>query len=225
LKLVNGVYLPDGEDHLVSFLEKKETMVDGKGSYQYHKFSAAMQYVKNWRFAVDVGGHCGLWSMHMAKRFQTVFAFEPIKAHRDCFEKNVPDKNVLLFDFALGEKEGIADIFTNHTSSGDSWVVPAGSKDLNGKIEKNVLIKKLDDFCVQELDFLKIDCEGYELFVLQGAEETLRKSKPCVIVEQKPGRADKFGLQTTQAVDYLRSLGAVLVKEMSGDYIMNWPTR
>lgn len=222
MKQISGVWLPDSEDHLVSFLEDPTKFVNGHGTYQYHKFTEAMKYVKNYRFAVDVGGHCGLWSMHIAKKFETVFAFEPIKAHRECFQKNVPDRNVMLYDFALGEKDGIADIYTNHTSSGDSWVVPAGSVTSGGKIEKNVLIKKLDDFCVQDLDFLKIDCEGFELFVLKGGEQTLLNSKPCIIVEQKPGRADKFGLKTTEAVDYLKSLGAVLYKEMSGDYIMGW---
>jgi hypothetical protein len=50
----------------------------------------------------------------------------------------------------------------------------------------------------------------------------LKRCKPCVMVEQKPGRAEKFGLARTEAVTYLQSLGAVLRKEMSGDYLLTW---
>jgi hypothetical protein len=70
-------------------------------------------------------------------------------------------------------------------------------------------------------DFLKIDTEGYEEFVLMGAERLL-EYKPCVIVEQKPKKAQKYGLQETGAVKMLRKLGAVQRKVITGDYIMSW---
>ena len=71
-------------------------------------------------------------------------------------------------------------------------------------------------------NLVKIDCEGWELPVLRGAEVTLRCCKPTVIVEQKPGRAQRFGHADTGAVDYLQSLGAKLRAELSGDYILSW---
>jgi hypothetical protein len=44
-----------------------------------------------------------------------------------------------------------------------------------------------------------------------------------VIVEQKPGHAQKYGFGETQAVDYLQSLGAVLKAKKAGDFILGWP--
>jgi hypothetical protein len=82
---------------------------------------------------------------------------------------------------------------------------------------------RLDEFDLQDVDFIKIDTEGHELFVLKGARDTLERCKPCVMVEQKPGKAQQFGLPQTAAVDYLRELGAVLRGELSGDYILSWP--
>lgn len=217
-----GIFLPDNEKHLVEWMEKKNQIVHGKPTYQYHKFEAAMAFVKSRRTAVDVGAHCGLWSVHLDKNFSHVQAFEPVAAHRECFLANLVDSEraseggaipgFTLHDCALGENNGWVSIRTADTSSGDSCVDGDG----------DIPMKRLDDFYLSDVDFIKLDCEGFELFALRGGEETLKRSRPCVIVEQKPGRAQRFGLPERGAVDYLQSLGAVLRKEISGDFILSW---
>jgi len=193
-------------------MQKRNEQVDGKLTYQYHKLQAALGYVKEFRTAIDVGGHCGLWSMHLAKRFAAVHAFEPVALHRECFSRNVGGDNVTLYPSALGDMADNIKIHTSHTSSGDSWV------DGNGDIPMN----RLDFFKIQGVSFIKLDCEGYELFALRGGIETLQLWHPVVCVEQKPGRAQKFGLPETGAVDFLISLGAKLRREIGGDYILSW---
>jgi FkbM family methyltransferase len=211
-----GVWLPDGETHLVDWMKKVNQVVEGKLTYQYAKLEAALGYVRQFRCAVDVGAHCGLWSMHLAKRFQLVHAFEPVKAHRECFEANLrgAPQTWILHPMALGDREGSVEIHTAPTSSGDSWVKGAGE----------IPLKRLDDLLLEALpvDFMKLDCEGYELLALRGAEAILKRCRPAIIVEQKPGRAQKFGLPETGAVDYLESLGAKLRRIMSGDYLLSW---
>lgn len=212
IKEWRGLWLPDHERHLIEWMQKVGTVVDGKPAYQHTKLQKALGYVKQFRHAVDIGGHCGLWSMHLAKKFARVTAFEPVAVHRECFARNVPDGNVTLLGCALGEKQGSVSIHTAQTSSGDSWVSGDGDIPLN----------RLDDYELSDVDFIKADCEGYELYALRGGEQTLRRCRPCVIVEQKPGRAQKWGLKETEAVAYLESLGAKLRAVMSGDYVLTW---
>jgi FkbM family methyltransferase len=212
IKQVGGVYLPAHETHLVDWMKKKNQVVDGKLTYQLDKRNEALKHVKQFRNAIDVGAHCGLWSMDLVKRFQLVHAFEPVALHRECFKRNVTGENHLLYPFALGETEGKISIHTTTTSSGDSWVDGDG----------DIPMKRLDDFDLQDIDLIKLDCEGFELFALRGGEEMLKRCKPCIVVEQKPGRAQKFGLQETEAVTYLQSLGAVLRGAKSGDYFLSW---
>lgn len=231
-----GVWLPDGETHLTQWMDKVNIIVDGKPTYQYGKLEKALGYVNNWGTAVDIGSHCGLWACHLVKHFRFVHAFEPVAAHRECWKKNVLDGmkgfsddednwllapaddshrsgcEVNLHACALGERSGNVSIHTAPTSSGDSWVHGPG----------DIPLRTLDSFNLPAVDFMKLDCEGYELFALRGAEETLKRCKPCVIVEQKPGRAQKFGLPETGAVDYLIALGAKLRATLSGDYILSW---
>jgi FkbM family methyltransferase len=212
---IGGVWLPDGETHLVEWMRKTNRIVDGKLTYQYHKLEEALRWVKQFRVAVDVGAHCGLWAMHLAKAFQTLHAFEPVAAHRECLLSNLAGApNVHLYPAALGECDGRVSIHTAPTSSGDSWV------DLSR--DGDIPLIRLDPLLLQEVDFIKLDCEGYELFALRGGEETLLRCRPCVIVEQKPGRAQKYGRAETEAVSYLQGLGAKLRREMSGDFILSW---
>lgn len=209
MKQVGNVWLPDHEQHLVGWWDRikgDHTRLD----YQDGKFKLAMKYVKNFRHAVDVGGHCGLWSMQMVQIFDQVTAFEPVQEHRDCFALNAPD--AVLHPVALGEKDGFCSIHTSNGSSGDSWVIPG----------KEIPVKRLDSFNLQDVDFIKLDCEGFELFALRGGAETLLRCKPCVIVEQKPGRAQKFGLDEKGAVPFLEKRGAKLREVVSGDFILSW---
>ncbi len=217
MKQVGGVWLPDHERHLIEWMNhpKNKRRVDGKLAYQYPKLLAALKWVKEWRVAVDIGAHCGLWSMHLTKKFATVHAFEPVEAHRECFARNVPVLNegqVMLYAAALGDHDGSIAIATSDGSSGDSHVAGDG----------DIPLRRLDDYRIENVDFIKLDCEGYELFALKGAEETLKRCRPCINVEQKPGRAEQFGLPRTEAVTYLQSLGAKLRCEMSGDYCLSW---
>src|SRR3990167_8000262 len=101
-----GIWLPDGERHFPVWMTQNGEMVDGRGTYQIKKLREAMGYVTHWRTAVDIGAHCGLWSMHLAKKFQSLHAFEPVPLFRQCFEKNVIARNVQLYACALGSVTG-----------------------------------------------------------------------------------------------------------------------
>lgn len=163
------------------------------------------------RTAIDVGGHIGLWSFNLAAAFQHVLAFEPVAAHRECFARNVEARNVELIPCALGKEEGSVSIYTAPTSSGDSYVNGGGE----------IPLKMLDTFTLAHVDFIKIDCEGYEENVLRGAEHLLRTRKPVVCVEQKRDMAStRFGLAPLGAVKFLQTLGYGVEQEIGGDYIM-----
>lgn len=204
MKRVKGVWLPDHEQHLLAYATQEGW------TYQKHKLDAAMLFCRKRDVAVDVGGHCGIWAREMGKLFGHVHSFEPVKDHRDCYELNQPAKNYTLYPFALGEKPSRMGTFTSKGSSGDTWLVPGDE----------VEVRTLDSFNLDP-DFLKIDTEGHELFVLKGGIETLKRCWPVVIVEQKPGHASRnFGLKDTEAVDWLRALGYKLQREIAGDFIL-----
>lgn len=209
-----GLYLPAHEKHLIEWMRKKNQIVEGRQSYQLDKINRAMAECRQFRGAIDVGAHCGLWSMQLARKFERVYAFEPVALHRECWHLNMrAAPNATLYPDALGEQPGTIAMHTTDGSSGDSWVQPGAAGDIPLNTIDSI------EFSMP-IDFIKLDCEGYELFALRGGEALLRRDRPTVLVEQKPGRAQKFGQPEIGAVDFLRSLGATLRWHQSGDYCM-----
>jgi len=224
-----GWWLPSHEKHLQEWMLKQNDKWDGRLAYQGKKIRLALELAKEGAerkghnmardgVAIDIGAHCGLWSFYLAQFFANVSAFEPIEEHRLCFKANVEADNVLLLPYALGLEDGEVGFHTEPSSSGDTYVSGKGT----------IPVKRLDDgphinSGQPVIDLIKADCEGYELFALQGGQDLIRAHRPVIVVEQKFGKAQKFGLRETQAVEYLKELGMRLEREIAGDYFMSWP--
>ena len=225
MKFVDRWWWPDGEQHMIEWIAdpKNRVMLNDRPAYQGKKQQLALYHCapERRRTMIDCGAHIGLWSYNFAHWFHRIEAFEPVEAHRECWEANLhtivdgklPYAHTDLHRYALGDREDMVTIRVNPTSSGDSWVKGKGT----------VPMRTLDSFGFEDVDFIKVDAEGYEEFILRGAEFTLKHWKPVVCVEQKRDMATKFGLKPMGAVQYLIGLGYRVVGEISGDYILKVP--
>lgn len=215
-----GIWLPDGETHFQEWMDQNGEIIGGRGTYQIKKLRRALEFVKGFRVAIDVGAHVGLWSMRMAERFQAVHAFEPVEDFRECFRLNVPKRSdggvVELYPFALGDDVGVVNMQREIWDSGGTHVQKTGAG-------PSAFLRRLDDFNIQDVDFVKIDCEGYEAEVIKGGRATLQRCRPVVIVEQKPKKLQQnYRINGQPAVDLLRDMGAFVRAELSGDFILSW---
>jgi len=218
-----GIWLPEGETHYQMIMDShKSPEVEGKGTYQYRKLAQTLGRTPGRRVAIDIGANIGFWSMHLVKKFKFLHAFEPAVLYRDCFEKNMPVcDNFEMHPYALGDAEFKWPLVTaNPIQSGNTYL--DFDHDPDDDDVEMVQVKTLDSFNIHEVDLIKIDCEGYELAVIKGGQETILLNKPAIIVEQKPGWPSKHGFPELGAVHHLESLGMKLLLEYSGDYIMGW---
>jgi len=174
------------------------------------------------RTVIDVGANIGFWSMHLVQKFDFLHAFEPAYLFRDCFDKNMPERdNFEMHPVALSEAEFKWPLVTGiQGQTGNTYLDYDHDPD-DDDVEK-VQVKTLDSFNIHEVDLIKIDCEGYELAVIRGAEETILLNKPTIIVEQKEGWPTRHGFEELGAVRHLEDMGMKLLLEYSGDYIMGW---
>jgi FkbM family methyltransferase len=222
-----GVWLPDGEAHFPEWMTRNGEVVDGKGTYQIKKLRAALGYCKQFRAAVDVGAHVGFWSMQLTKRFEMLHAFEPVAAFRDCWVENMapfmsgPENpewdghSMQLHQCALGARPGRVLMTVPKLNGG----LDTGGTHVGG--DGDIEMRTLDDFDFGHVDFIKIDCEGYEHHVIEGARDTIARWQPTIIVEQKPHKlGPNFGIKGTPAVDLLKAMGYTVRAEISGDYIL-----
>ncbi len=216
MKQIGGIWLPDGETHMIEVMTgSKEMVVDGRITYQYRKLARAMALLPKdrRRRCIDIGAHVGTWSMWLVRQFAHVEAFEPVAAHRECFAANVEALNVTLHPYALGAAPDRVAMRENHVSTGSAHVWGKG----------DIEMRTLDSFGFQEVDFIKIDVEGLELAVCQGAESTIAEHRPFMVVEQKGREQKTYGESKRDiAVAWLEKLGMKRLDLMSGDWIMGW---
>lgn len=223
MKEWRGWQFPDTEHHLIGWMQQINDVRFGRPTYQASKYDAALELLprNRRRCAIDIGANIGLWSWLMVQDFRDVQAFEPVPTYADCWERNVPGTKATLWRVALGAEiqDSVDMVCRTPGSCGDTTVdVGQGGE----RVASGVAMRTLDQIALHAVDLIKVDAEGYELHILQGAAETLLRCKPVVIVEQKPGHGETFGLATTAAVTYLEGLGMILERVISGDYVMRF---
>jgi FkbM family methyltransferase len=137
------------------------------------------------RDAVDAGANKGTYSYFLARLARHVYAFEPnpkmFKILRRAMAKNVTASPV-----ALSNRSGAAELRIPRQSKG-GFSNQGGSLS-EAKISKNYKVVAVEARCLDELDlgdigFIKIDVEGFEQEVIDGARETIRRCRPTLLVE------------------------------------------
>lgn len=175
----------------------------------------ALSHVQSFRQAVDVGAHVGGWTMVMARMFERVLAFEPLESSQARWRRNMAGiGNATLIGAALGDERAMVRLQGGELHSKHYCV-----KDAGGGVE----MLRLDDFGLTDLDFLKVDTEGADALVLAGAEQTIRRCRPVVIVESVPRFEARYGLPEGAPMAFLEQLGARRVAAMWRDYVYVFP--
>jgi len=211
-----GWYFPEGETHFQKMLDKSVAK-GGPARYQYQVRDRSIQYCKKFRCAIDIGANVGLWSRDLVQHFSTVYAFEPVEIFRECLIANIDSWNLHIQDVALGDKKSTVNMIITKDNMGHTHVDPTSYG------QGTIKICPLDDFGYSDIDYIKIDCEGFEYKVLLGAERTVKNNKPIIVVEQKPHDAYSSEYGQHAAVALLESWGMKKVDHVKDDWIMGWP--
>ena len=203
MKLVHGIWIPDGDTTFAKVLQRHG------GEYQLNRYEEALPHIKRRRVALDIGAHIGMYTRHMVRHFQLVHAFEPMPDNFECLEMNTQGfGNVHNHHCAVGAVKSRCEPLGNAGKSVSWKMMP--------KHDGIISVVALDDcFTNTFVDFIKIDVEGMEHDVLLGAEEIIRKHKPVVLIEEK--------FDATRATSkYLTSVGMICAWRKKNDYLFIW---
>ena len=135
---------------------------------------------------LDIGCHTGYFSCLFNEYFEKIIGFEPSK-------KCIPalkliKKNYSNFDYItsfVGKVEKI--IQANDDDSGYAFDINSGN------IQTNIINKikipqvTIDNFCeknkINKISAIKIDVDGIDMEVLQGAKKVITKHRPSIMIE------------------------------------------
>ena len=151
------------------------------------------KYLTDETIAIDVGACIGLNTLKMAKLAKTVYSFEPYLQSFELLNKNIDNnhvKNVKTFNYGLGDKEEHIDTMWFGFYGNKPNIGMMRINQLYGCVQQEVKVnfdvKRLDDVfsnSEEKIGLIKIDVEGYEKNVINGAMEIIKKHKPVIIVE------------------------------------------
>jgi FkbM family methyltransferase len=155
-----------------------------KGEREIRLLSRLVPVGKN---AIDVGSSIGLYARELAKHAPHVYAFEPNPSVA-AFAGLVAPSNVQTVNVALSSREGEATlrIPINHRcnpSNDLATIEPRNAGVSDNIVSFAVPTKRLDDFNFANCGFIKIDVEGHEEAVLDGATSLIEKFRPILMIE------------------------------------------
>lgn len=150
---------------------------------EYWLLNELVKVLPSQALLLDVGANKGEWSLralsliHHATRQASIYAFEPCAATRSILTDRLSGfGNVEVFAFALSSAEGEADFFSSGAGAGTNSLHA-----ISGSMSERVQLITLDSFVEQRgidrIFMLKIDTEGYDFCVLQGARRTLAEGR------------------------------------------------
>lgn len=173
-------------------------------------------YVPNRGVVVQAGGNCGFYVKQYANLFGMVYTFEPDPLNFLCLSLNVTERNVIKFQACLGDKHEMVGLGNYLNDSGSTHVK-------NEQGEQSVVPTiKIDDLNLTSCDLIHLDVEGYELFALQGAIETIKKFKPVIAYENPAVWSHRYGYDRSVIDQFVMDLGYTQKGEAQGDMIFTY---
>jgi FkbM family methyltransferase len=136
--------------------------------------------------AIDIGANCGGYVLFMQRHARRVIAFEPMpdfaRLLRGKFAKNVVVHSIALSDSA-GEVKLYVPLIDGVKVGGCSTISSGASATYAAHDVIEARMDRLDDVYKGTVGFIKIDVEGHEQAVLEGAVATIRRCRPRMLVE------------------------------------------
>jgi FkbM family methyltransferase len=164
------------------------------------------QLVDPSRAAFDIGANRGIWANVMARYCETVWAFEPNPKMFDLLSRG-SRPSVLCRKEALSDADGEIEFLIpgegQHFSSQGGSLSPVKIGD-RPHMRVPVERARLDDLDSPPVGFMKIDVEGHESAVLEGARETISRDRPVMIIEIEERHT---GQSIEDALDYVEDFG------------------
>ena len=164
---------------------------------------------------IDVGGNIGLYSCIGAVNMPhgSVISFEPAPEVRSYLEENVGlndlSTRVTIEPFALGQADGEAELFVAEKNFGTNSFSSrnAGRRATRHPVRVTTLDSYAESLADFHIDILKIDVEGFDGYVLDGAANVLSRFQPTLFIEYVPQQLANCGYDSDRFLQCIADLG------------------
>lgn len=208
MKLVDGWYITDEDAEIRAHPVRHQMAKD------IRVIDAALRHIDGRDCVIQAGARVGLWPKTLARHFRSVIAFEPETRNHDCAIANLSDcDNVELHKAALGAEHELAWLAFSSEKSGSHWLQEA-----KPGAGEQCEIRTIDGLGVSP-DAIFLDVEGYEIYALAGARETIEACRPVLVLEENRAR-ERYGIRKGELQEWLYPFGYTVVDRVGKDLIL-----
>lgn len=184
------------------------------GSFEEKETEYLRRNIQHDWVCFDIGACFGWYSILFSRIVGLagqVHAFEPVPDNRECLMANLKlneASNIKVNPFALGEElsttkiyvpfDGVSGSLRAHAKPDDCKIIDIDVSTLDNYVNENDLTR---------VDFIKADIEGAEFLMLKGAEDTLRKYRPILMLEVQAHSSRLFGYEPEDLFQWLQGIG------------------
>lgn len=184
-----------GNDYYIANCLKKGRV------WEEYVINRMIKFISGSRNVLDIGAHVGTHSLCYSNLISgNVYAFEAQDRIFSILEKNVKyqnKKNIIIYHNAIGHLNNYE--VSIYDKSIDGMVLKNGLQyDINDKINyggvqlgegnEKVIMRTIDSYNFQDIDYIKIDIEGCEELAIYGSLESIKRCRPVIVFEY---RSDK----------------------------------
>ncbi len=194
----DGIAVVDGDTHLSKWIEESGTLEVARGYLDGFR-----KYIPDGGSVVDIGACLGDHTATYARFVGpngAVLAFEPNPVAYECLSWNMrPFPWVATYPWALGCVDASVSTDPDPTHNLGANKIKDGG---------DIRMMLLDDvFLLHYVDFIKIDAEGWETEIIDGAMDTIRHFKPVMLIEVNRPVLESRGKSAEDLVRKIESLG------------------
>ncbi len=200
---------------ITEFLDQRTAPIEilNFGGYESDLLTMCHHLIDESSTIFDVGGNAGWYTINFAKSIKNakLYVFEPLPKTFDLLQRNLQlnkIEDVHLFNHGLSNEE--EDLIFYYYPDCSANASMADLTHHEGTTKITCQVKRLDDVVAAEkisVDFIKVDVEGAELFVFQGALETLQRDQPIVFSEMLRKWSGKFHYHPNEILALFDKIG------------------
>ena len=174
----DGFYWPKSDSVMRKYIYEEDRL---------NEPSKIAKYCKNTRTCLQAGGNVGIYPVGLAKIFEKVITCEPELLNFECLGLNTENyPNIIKHQVALGNENRKVSLKLSGNNN-------CGGHNLGKEVQDgDILMMRIDDLNLENLDLIYLDVEGFEIECLSGGVEVIKKYKPIICAEIGWSDCSKF---------------------------------
>lgn len=195
-------------------VEKRGTLFMALNLGEYEEEDTLIDsFVNKNSVCFDIGANAGWFSLHLAQKIPgiQIHSFEPIPAVFNNFKRNLTlngFQGIHPYNLGFSNEEGVQELhFSPSLTALSSFKQLFPEQTSKVKCSFTTLDNFVKNNNIRKIDFLKIDVEGAELLVIDGAKNSLHQFIPVLFLEMYEGWTSCFGYTPDELIQRLLDFG------------------